>query len=61
MINPKQRAELEQAQAMLVETLPPLWRGLYLNSVKEGFTKVQALELVKTFILSSASGGVNGS
>jgi len=30
--------------------MPRLWRQLYLNLMKEGFTEIQALELVKVWI-----------
>jgi hypothetical protein len=56
----KQRAEVDQAAAWLVDSLPPLWHNLYKQCRKEGFTELQAFELVKTYILAQATNGVNG-
>lgn len=47
----KINSEFEQASARMADTCPPMWRRLYCNSVIEGFTEYQAMELVKTFIL----------
>jgi hypothetical protein len=38
MLNDKTRAELDQGIAMAKETLPQLWRSLYLGCVEAGFT-----------------------
>jgi len=60
MLDEKLRAELDQASAGLIELFPPLWWGLFQSCIAEGFTEVQALELVKAYILSQAAGGVKG-
>lgn len=59
-IEPGQRAEMDQATAFLGDILPCLWRRLYRNCVTEGFSDVQALELVKTFIMSQNPIGSKG-
>ena len=56
----KQRAELDQAQAFLAEYLPPTWRNLYEGCKREGFSELESLGLLKTYILSQAANGVNG-
>jgi hypothetical protein len=60
MLDDKERAEFDQAQATLVETFPPLWRGLYRNCMEVGFSEEEAMELVKTYILSCSPNGVKG-
>lgn len=50
MIDPKKQADWDQANAFLGETLPQLWWKLFDNSVKLGFTRPEALELVKVFV-----------
>lgn len=56
MIEPKQIAELDQALRLAADSMPPLWRRLYHNCVSEGFTEDQAMQLVKTFIISQGIG-----
>lgn len=34
------------------ELFPPIWWGLYVGLQEQGFTKDQALQLVKTYILA---------
>lgn len=41
---------LEQSFAFVGERLPAIWRLLYSNCIKEGFSETQALEIVKTYI-----------
>ncbi len=43
-------AALDQAGALLGDTLPPLWRRLYVGCLSEGFTEQQAMSLVETYI-----------
>ena len=52
MLDPKKQAEYEQGTAALIEMLPPLWRGLYIGCVEQGFTGQDALDLVRTYIMS---------
>ncbi len=51
-------AALDQAGALLGDTLPPLWRRLYLGCVGEGFTEQQAMSLVETYIIAMT--GIGG-
>lgn len=51
MLNPRENAELEQSRALLMENFPPLWWGLFDNCVKQGFTRQEALELIKAYII----------
>lgn len=50
MLDPKTRAELDQAAEGILELYPRLWRRMYLKLVKEGFSEAQALLLVIAFI-----------
>lgn len=52
MLDAKQRAEIDQAMAAMVEMFPPLWRRLYEGCKAEGFSEVDSLSLLKTYILS---------
>ena len=58
MLDDKTRALLDQARAGLEETFPSLWHGLYSRCVEEGFTEEQALQLVRTYIMSLCPFGV---
>ncbi len=52
----KERAELDQQTALVADLLVPLWRRLYINCIKEEFTELESMELVKTYIMSQGSG-----
>jgi hypothetical protein len=43
--------EFEESVTMMVDHFPRIWRKLYENCIQEGFIELQAMELVKTFIL----------
>jgi len=60
MLDPKMAAEIEQGVAAIRELFPPVWRALSQECLKEGFTEAEAMDLVKTYILSQAPNGVNG-
>ena len=60
MLDDAERANYEQAEALLVELFPPLWRQLYDGCVKQGFTEEQSLALLKAYILSQSSYGIHG-
>jgi hypothetical protein len=49
-MTPEERAEFDQSSALVADSLPPMWWRLYTGLIKEGFTKEQAMELLKTFI-----------
>lgn len=49
---------LEQSGATLGDFLPPLWRRLHENLIKEGFTETQAFDLLKSYILGSSGGRI---
>jgi hypothetical protein len=51
----KMLSDVEQSGEFLTQNLPSLWWGLYNNSIKKGFTKEQALDLVKQYIRASLS------
>ena len=59
MLDPKKQHDLEQAFACFTEYYPSLWRGIYLKCVEEGFTPIESLDLVKTYILSQNPNGTN--
>jgi hypothetical protein len=46
----RRKQRLEQHVALLVDTLPGLWWGLYHGLRKEGFTEEQAMVLVQDYI-----------
>lgn len=52
MLDSRKQAEVEQSITGMCELMPPFWRQLYLKLIKEEFTEIQSLELVKCFILS---------
>lgn len=51
-------AAVEQAQSAVADLLPPFWHRLHRNTVTEGFTNSEALELLKTYILSQNPYGI---
>jgi hypothetical protein len=53
MLNDKARAELDQGIAMVKESLPQLWRGLYLGCVKAGFSPEESMKIVLAYIDTS--------
>ncbi len=50
MLNPGQRAELDQCEAALCEMLPSFWFSLYSSLTTAGFTSEQAMDLLKAYI-----------
>lgn len=56
VLDDEMRSELEQAQAVLTETLPPLLWGMYEALKKQGFTESQAMDLVNTYLHGMNSG-----
>lgn len=56
----KRQAEFDRAMASIGDTLPPLWRRLFMNNREEGFTDSESFELLKVYILSQCPFGVNG-
>lgn len=46
---------LEQSTAFLADNFPPMWRRIYDNLKLVGFNELQAMELLKTYILASCS------
>ena len=55
MLDPKTQSDWDQQAATLAEMFPPLWRRLYNGLVCEGFTKEEAMALLKTYILCSGT------
>ncbi len=58
MLSEKVRAEVEQGIAEFVEVFPSVWHQLFEKCVKEGFSEEQAMDLVKTYILSQNAYGI---
>lgn len=56
----KRQQELEQGMTFVAESMPPLWRRLYLNLLKEGFETSQAMDILKTYIFGCAGGRGGG-
>jgi hypothetical protein len=59
MLDPKKQHEIEQAFAALVEHYPALWRSIYIKCTEEGFSPIEAMDLVKTYILAQNPSGTN--
>lgn len=57
MLDPKKIAEIDQAAAMLVETLPTMLHGLYKGCLEQGFTEPQAMSIVLKYLGSLAQAG----
>lgn len=55
-MDPKDVAKFDQSTEFITKSFPALWRGLYLNLVESGFSETQAMDLLKTYILSMGSG-----
>lgn len=52
MIDHKKKAQYDQEIAAFNEMIPSMWWSLFRSLKKEGFTEIQALELLKTYITS---------
>lgn len=46
-ITPEEIAEMDQSTQLMVDTFPGLWWGLFKGCTDRGFTREEALELVK--------------
>ncbi len=57
MLDDEIRSKIDQSTALMAEMWPPMWRNIYLSLVKEGFTEVESLDLLKVFILSQGTHG----
>ena len=55
----KKDAELEQAIASFRDMVPRSWWSLYHGCMNQGFNETESFDLLKTYILSSHSGGIN--
>ena len=55
----KTKHTLDEARTVLADHLPPLWRGVYIGCLKEGFSEEQAMSMVKCYILKDAPAGVH--
>jgi len=55
MLNDKVRAELDQSQEFIVETIPHLLHRFYSSLVEEGFTQYEALSLTKEYLFTTFS------
>ena len=52
-MNPKRQRLIDQSLAELRELVPGGWWAMYSGAVEKGFTKTQAMELVKTHTFAS--------
>ena len=55
MLDPKIRAQMDQAQAAMCETFPSLWSSMH-EKLKEEFTEQQAWELLRIYVFAMAGG-----
>lgn len=51
--------EIDQSIAAMRNLFPRAWRQMYLGAVDAGFTEAQAMDLVKTYILSQNPYGIH--
>jgi hypothetical protein len=58
MLSGKTRSEIDQANTFMIEYMPPLWKGLYLGMMSEGFTEDQAMRLLVAYIIGQNITGV---
>lgn len=52
--SPSDEARLEHWLAFFADRFPPMWKRLYDNCIASGFTEVQAMGLLKTYIRASS-------
>lgn len=52
------RAQLDQAMALLGDTLPPALKSFYDKNVEAGFTKEEAMELTKAMLARFLGGAL---
>jgi hypothetical protein len=55
-IDPDDVRRFDQGAAWLADNLPPQWRRMYDNCIKEGFDTLDSLALVKAYIISQGQG-----
>lgn len=55
-MNDNNRHDLDQKSALMGDLFPGLWKRIYDNLLVEGFTELQAMELLKAFIVGQAGG-----
>lgn len=48
----KEKAEFDQNMSLMSDMYTATWARMYRNLMSEDFTEIQAIELVKTYILS---------
>lgn len=58
MVDPKRQRELDEALATIRDVLPRTWRQLYEGCLAAGFGPSEAMDLVKTYILSQNQRGI---
>ena len=51
----KRQQDLEQTLAAARDTIPRLWRQVYLGSIDAGFKPSEAFKLTQTYILASSN------
>lgn len=52
----KQLAEIDQCTKLMVDMLPPLWRGIYDGLLEQKFAKDEAMRLLCVYIFSQGTG-----
>lgn len=55
-MKPEDVNNFDQSSAFIAESLPPLWRRLYLNCISQGFNDNQAMELTVAYVFASSGG-----
>jgi hypothetical protein len=59
-IDPEKQAEMDQSAAWLGDNLPNLWRRLYEECGRRGFSEDESMQLVKAYIVGQNPNGTNG-
>lgn len=55
-MTPEEMQKMDQGMAMLADTMPPHWKRMFDNLVREGFTPEQSMAIVRTYVHGLAGG-----
>ena len=56
MMTPEELAKFDQEMKEISKTMPALWWSIYKECFNEGFSSDQAMDLLKTFMMSLLGG-----
>lgn len=52
-MTPKELAKADQVLSMIADMLPPVWWNLFDGCIEKGFTRDEALSILKTYIATT--------